>query len=125
GRAESDYPETAIDLPVVDALHGLGGAKPFAPHILVLVEAGGLDAAEGDPLGGAAGRAGRYALALEIGQFLDAGTFDGHDVHAVRIEHHQGAQRDLVTPELVLPLEGIERGIRHRKPDLALSAADH
>ena len=47
-----------------------------------------------------------------------------HHVHAVRIEHHQGAHVDRVALELVLALERIERGVDHHQRDLALLGAD-
>src|ERR1041384_6571622 len=47
--------------------------EPLAPHVAILVEARGLDDAEGHDLGGAAARAGRYALALGV---LDLSAVD-------------------------------------------------
>src|SRR6516162_4622390 len=74
--------------------------------------------------GGAAGRAGGDALALEVGHFLDPGAFDAHHVHAVRVEHHQRAHLDRAALELVLALERVERGVDHHERDLALLRAD-
>ena len=74
--------------------------------------------------GGAAGRAGGDALALEVGHFLDPGAFDGHHVHAVRVEHHQRAHFDRTALELVLALERVERGVDHHERDLPLLRAD-
>ena len=91
---------------------------------LSLSRPGGLDHAEGHHLGRAAGRAGGDALALEVGHLLDAPALDRHDMHAVRIEHHQGAHLDRVALELVLALERIERGIDHHQRDFALLRAD-
>ena len=51
-------------------------------------------------------------------------ALDRHDVHAVRVEHHQGADLDLVALELVFALERVERGVDHHQRDFALLGAD-
>ncbi len=47
-----------------------------------------------------------------------------HHVHAVGIEHRERAHVDLVALELVLALEGVERGVDHGEGDLRLARAD-
>ena len=123
GRQAAD-PEERVDLAVLDGVDGLGDAEPLALHVLVLVEAGGLDHAERHHFGGAAGRAGGDALALEVGHLLDAGALDRHHMHPVRIEHHQRPQRHLAALELVLAVERVERGVGHGEAEFALAGAD-
>ena len=123
GRQAAD-PEERVDPAVLERVDRLGDAEPLAPHVLVAVQAGGLDHAERHHLGGAAGRAGRHALALEARHAGDAGAFDRHHVHAVGIEHHQRAHGDRRALELVLALERVERGIDHHQRDLALAGMD-
>jgi hypothetical protein len=45
GRQSAD-PEVRVDLAVLDGVGGFGDAEALATHVLVLVEAGGLDHAE-------------------------------------------------------------------------------
>jgi len=68
--------------------------------------------------------AGGNALALEVRHLVDAGALDRHDVHAVRIEHHQRAQVDRLARELVLALVRVPAGVRHRERDVGLALVD-
>ena len=106
------------------ALTEFGDAEPLALHVLVLVEARGLDDPKRHHLGGTARRSRGDALALEVRHGLDAGAVDGHDMHAVRVDHQQRLQRHLAALELVLALQRIERGIGHRERHLALTRRD-
>src|ERR1051325_5092767 len=99
-------------------------APPLGPLVATLVEPRGLDDAEGHDLGGAAARAGRYALALEVLDLADVRAVEGHHVHAVRIQDHQRAHRDRLALELVLTLQRVERGVGHREGDVGLAGAD-
>jgi hypothetical protein len=45
-------------------------------------------------------------------------------MHAVRVEHHQGADVDWIALELVLAFERIDRCVHHHHGDLALLGAD-
>ena len=117
-------PEERVDAAVGDGIDGFDDAEPLAMQVLVLVEANGLDGAGGHDLGGAARRAGRDALALEIGERLDAGAFDGHDMHAVGIDDQQRLQRYLVVLEFVLALNRIHRCIGHGEAEVALAGRD-
>ena len=59
-------------------------------------------------------------LPFRSASLLTPRALDRHQVHAVRIQHHQRAQRDLVALELVLALERVEAGIGHREADIGL-----
>ena len=60
-------------------------------------------------------------VAFEVCERIDAGAFNGHDMHDVGIEHHQCPQRHLRALELVYAIECIERGVGHGEGELALS----
>src|SRR5512134_3390913 len=121
---QSADPEKGVDLAVLQRVHGFGHAQALARHVAVLVQARRLDDAERHHLGGAAARAGGHALALEIGHFLDAAGGDRHHVHAVRVEHRQGAHGNRLAGELVLALVRVQRGVRHGERDVGLAGAD-
>ena len=123
GRQAAD-PEVGVDLAVLDGVGGLRDAEPLAAHVLVLVEARGLDATKCENLGGAAGRTGGDALALEVGHLLDALALDRHDMHAVRVEHHQLADRERLALELVFALERVIGRVDLRQRHLGLLRAD-
>ena len=63
-------------------------------------------------------------LPFEVGHLLDAPALDRHHMHAVRIEHHQGADIDRIALELVLALQRIDRGVDHHHRELGLLGAD-
>ncbi len=111
-------------MPSLIALTDLGDAETLALHVLVLVETSGLDDAEGHDFRGAARGAGGHALALEIGHGVDAGAFDGHDMHAVGVDDQERLQRNLAALELVFTLVSIQRCVSHGEAKLALSRAD-
>ncbi len=123
-RRQAADPEKSVDLAVLERVRGFGDAEALALHVLVLVQARRFDDAECHHLGGAATGAGGHALALEVGHPGDAGAFDRHHVHAVRIHHHERAHRDRLAGELVLALERIQAGIDHGHRQVGLARAD-
>ncbi|MNZ58502.1 hypothetical protein D3C78_765140 [compost metagenome] len=81
-----------VQLAVLDQLHRLGeGHELDATHVLV-GEPGGLEDGPRVQLGTGLGGADRDALALEVGQGLDAGVGAGDDLDVVRIGAGDGAQ---------------------------------
>ena len=70
-----------------------GERRSRARKSLSLVEAHRLDQAQRHQLGRRARRAGGDALALEVLHGLDAGGLGGHHLHAVGVEHGDGARR--------------------------------
>ena len=84
-RRHAGDEEEGVDLAVLEGIGAFGRAETLARHVLVLVHARGLDQPEGEDLGAAARRAGRYALALEVLELGDAAAFERHDLHQVRV----------------------------------------
>ena len=123
-RRKAADPEEGVDLLVLDRVDALGDAEALTLHVLVLVETGGLDDAECEHLGGAAGRTRGDALALEILDLGDAGAVDGHDVHMVRIHDDERLDRQLAALELVETADGIPRGVDLREGDVGAAGAD-
>ena len=123
-RRQAAHPEERLDLAVLERVDALGHAEALAAHVLVGVEAGGLDHAQGVDLGGAAGRAGGDALALHVLDLGDAGAVHRHHVHVVGVHDHQRPDRQLAAGELVRAVDGIPGGVHLAEGDVGLARAD-
>src|SRR6185436_1344798 len=96
------YPEKRIDLAILDRIHRFRDPQALDLDVFLGVDADCLEHAPRHHLRAATRGTRRDALSLEIGKLGDAGAVDGHDVHAVRIEHDQRARVDLATLEFIL-----------------------
>ena len=104
-------------------IDALGDAEALLDDVLLVIEAGRLEHANGIDLGGAAGRARGDALALHVLDLVDAGAFHGHGVHVVGVHDHQRRDRQLGW-KLVLAVDGVPGRVHLGEANVGLAGAD-
>ena len=123
GGGEAAHPEERLDLAVLEGVDAFGGAEPLLGDVFGAVEARRLQHAEGEHLRGAAGRARRDALALEVLDLGDPRTLHGDGVHVVWIEHRERAHGQL-GGELVAAGVDVEGCVDLREADVGPAGGD-
>ena len=120
GDAEAGRLKRGVELPVFHQLDRLAERQILDRHHVV-GETGGLKYPARVDLGARPRRADGDALALEIGERLDAGVLGGDDLDVVRINRRDGAEFVELRGEahVRLALPGEAHGIGERKCDLA------
>ena len=120
GRAHA--PEAGVDVTVADGIGGL--VEVQATRVEVLVgDAVGLEQGLGVDLGTAARGAYGDRLALEIGERVDVGIGQGHDLHGIRIDRGQRADvLQLASLEVTGAVVGLVDGVGQRQGQVGVAA---
>ena len=92
GDAEAGRLQRGVELAVLDQLDRFGERQVLDLAEVVVAHAGGGEDRAGVELGAGCRRADRQALALQVGERLDAGFLRGDDLDVVRIDGGDAAQ---------------------------------